>query len=466
MNKNILLIAGSMLFSLLFYKQNIGLNFLLFSSITVLILWIYNSKICKTKKVFIAAISFSVAAAFVFIYNTSLSVLTAIIAYFYLLGTISETKSSLYIKLLNGLFSSIASGFIMYYEQFIDETKAVKFKNINYIYWIKMIGIPLIVLLVFTILYRSANPYFDELIQKLDFSFINIQWILFTILGYFLLLNITNPITIENVTEFDLKTSNNLKVNNIKPQKKVELGQENQLGVILLVLLNILILFFLVTDTIYLTQLTDLNASDLSKSVHEGIYALITSIVFAIGIILYFFRGNLNFYEKNKNLKTLTTTWIALNLVLILITTYKNYLYVSFHGLTYKRIGVFVYLLLSLVGLITIFIKVYATFNFWYLCRRNISVGFMLLLVSTTINWDSLITKYNTEFANNTDFDYLVQLSDNNTFILKEYIDVVENEPPITAQNKIEHKYNRYLTKLKSNNWQEFVFDNLKLKTP
>ena len=456
MNKNIPLIASSLIFSLLFFKQNIGLNFLLFSMLTIALLFIFNNKQFKTIKVLTAALVFLATATFVFIYNATLSVISSIVAFFYLLGTVSEVNSSVYIQLLNGFFSSIASGFSMYYNRFLEETEAVKKKSIDYVYWLKMIGIPTIVLLIFVILYRSANPYFDELINKIDLSFINFQWILFTTLGYFLLLNITSPITIESATAFDLKTDNNLNKDDIKPQSNENLGQEN--------LLNMLIIFFLVTDTIYLTHLTDLNASDLSKAVHEGVYALITSIVFAIAIILYFFRGNLNFYKKNKNLKTLTTLWISLNIFLILFTAYKNNLYVNYHGLTYKRIGVFIYLLLSIIGLITTFIKVYATYNFWFLCRRNISIGFVALLVSSTINWDKLITKYNTQHAEHIDFDYLIDLSDNNTFTLKEYVDVLTNEPPISAQNKITHKYNQYCENLENNNWQELVFDNLILK--
>ncbi|MDY7394724.1 DUF4173 domain-containing protein [Aureibaculum sp. 2210JD6-5] len=464
MNKNISLLVGSFFFSLLFFKQNLGLNFLLFSMLTVGLLGVFNAKKFISIRVIVAVLSFLIMAGFVFIYNSTLSVLSSIIAFFYLLGTLSEEKSSVYIQILNGFFSSIAAGFTIYYNRLIDETKAVKKKNINYIYWFKMVGIPIIVLLVFVILYRSANPYFNELFKSIDFSFINLQWVLFTVLGYFLLLNITSPLSIEPITEYDLKTLNTLNKEGIKPQPLEDLEQENQLGIILLVLLNLLILFFLITDTVYLSRLTDLNAPDLSKTVHEGIYALITSIFFAIGIILYFFRGNLNFYEKNNNLKTLTTLWIALNIFLIFITVYKNYIYVSFHGLTYKRIGVFVYLLLALIGLITTFIKVYSTLNFWFLCRKNISIGLLLLLISTTVNWDQLITKYNTEYANNTDFDYLISLSDNNTFMLKEFKDTTPNKPPLTAQNKIENKYSQYHRRLENKKWQELVFDNLKLE--
>lgn len=464
MNKNILLIVGSLTFSLLFFKQNIGLNFLLFSILTILLLWAFNTTQFKTKKVLFATLLYLAMAVLVFIYNSTLSILSSIIAFFYLLGSIGENKSSVYVQLLNGFFSSIASGFTVYYGKLVNETGSLKKKRINYMYWLKMIGIPLIVLLVFVILYRSANPYFNELLNKIDFSFINLQWVLFTVMGYFLLLNITTPITIENVTEFDLKKGNNLNKDDLKPQSVESLKQENQLGKTLLVLLNALLVFFLITDTIYVSNLLDLNAPELSKTVHEGVYALITSIVFAIGIILYFFRGNLNFFKENKYLRRLTILWISLNVLLIIITVYKNYLYVSFHGLTYKRIGVFVYLSLSIIGLATTYIKVYSSLNFWFLVRRNIAVGFLLLLMASTVNWDALITDYNTKYAQHTDYNYLVNLSDNNAVLLKEILENAEQQPPLTAQHNIEKKYHQYRKKLENNRWQELVFDNLKFK--
>ena len=233
MNKNILLLLGSLIFSLLFFKQDVGLNFLLFSLTTVTLLCLFNAKRFKNKKVLLAGFLYLIMALFVFIYNSTLSIFTAVIAFFYLLGIISEHKSSVYIQLLNGFFSSIASGFTLYYERFSLETKAVKKNTINYIYWLKMVGIPIIVLLIFVILYRSANPYFNEIINKIDFSFINLQWVLFTIMGYFLLLNISNPIVIENVTEFDLKTDNNLNKDELKPQSIENIKQEKSIGYII-----------------------------------------------------------------------------------------------------------------------------------------------------------------------------------------------------------------------------------------
>ncbi len=461
-HKIVISIISSFLFSLLFFKQNFGLNMLLFSILTTGILILLYTSRFKNLKVISYALIYIFSSALIFFYNSGLATITSILSFFIMLGTILKSNSSIYIQFFNGLYSTIASFFARTFEQFNQETTAVKKKNINYLYWFKMIGIPLFTLTIFIILYKSANPYFNKIIQKIDLSFINIQWILFTILGYFLMNNIANPIEIEPLTTTDLKTSNNLVKNENNSQSEESIIQENQLGIVLFIVLNGLIIFFLVTDLFYISKITDLRASDLSKTVHEGVYALIVSFVFAISIILYFFRGNLNFFAKNKNLKLLTFAWITLNIFLIFITYYKNYLYVTHYGFTYKRIGVFMYLGLSIIGLVTTFVKVNKVYNLWYLFRKNFQVAYLLLIISTCINWDALITQYNTTIAKTTDLSYLIQLSDNNTYLLKKYALKYPNKGTVNEKYDIETKYLNYIEKLEDNDWQEFTFDNLK----
>ncbi len=463
MNRKITVLITSFLFSLLFFKQNFGLNMIVFSTLSTGVLILLYPNRFKHLKVMIYALLYLLSSSLIFFYNSELAIITSVLSFFILLGNVVESKSSIYVQLFNGFYTTIASVFATTFQNFQKETTAIKKREINYLYWLKMIGIPFAIVTIFIVLYRSANPYFNEIIQNINLSFINFQWLVFTALGYFLMLNITKPIEIESLTELDLKTSNVLVKKSKLNQSTASLLQENQLGIVLFIVLNSLLIFFLITDVLYLSRITDLGASDLSKAVHEGIYALIVSIVFAISIILYFFRGNLNFFTNNKNLRLLTFTWIALNIVLVFITSYKNYLYVMEYGFTYKRIGVFMYLVLALIGLITTFIKVNMVYNLWYLFRKNIQVAYLLLIVSTSINWDTLITQYNTTIAKTTDLDYLITLSDNNTFLLKDYAELNPTKGTQEEKYDIETKYQDYIEKLEQNNWQEFVYDNLTL---
>src|SRR5690606_15083978 len=213
------------------------------------------------------------------------------------------------------------------------------------------------------------------------FEFINFQWFLFSLLGFFLFNNIINPVQIHPATTKDLQTDNQLHPTG--PLLLDQLKKEQQLGILLMALLNILLIFYSITDIYYLLNNDITSASDLSIQVHSGINTLIASIIVAILIILYFFRGNLNFYQDNVLLKNLSYTWIFLNIGLVVLIAIKNTEYVVVYGFTYKRIGVLTYLFLTLAGLITTFLKVRNVRNLWFLFRINTQVAFAILMVSS-----------------------------------------------------------------------------------
>lgn len=458
--KNIALIIGAILFSILFHKQNFGLNLSLFSLITIIVLAIYNTDAFKKKSTIVHTILYTVTALAVFLYKSNLAIIANCITFFTLIGHVSEHKSSIYINWLNGFYTFIAGFFHRNFNTLENDQDVKIKKDIDYIHLAKIIGIPLISIIIFIFLYKNGNPVFNDLISKINFEFINFQWILLTALGYYLLYNISTPIKVDPATQVDLSADNNLKNKGellIEDAKK-----ENQLGFVLIVLLNVLIAFFLVTDITYLMSSNDFRASAFSNQVHSGINALIASIVIAIVIILYFFRGNLNFYKDNKSLKTVTYIWILLNIILVVNIAIKDYQYIYYYGFTYKRVGVLVYLLLTIIGLITTFIKVKQIKNFWYLLRVNTVTSFAILIIACVINWDKHITYYNLNHAKSMDFNYLISLSNNNTLLLKEY--AKNNDLSYEKKGLIDKKYTDYISQMEAKNWQELSYDNFKLK--
>ncbi|MEE9350538.1 MAG: DUF4153 domain-containing protein, partial [Flavobacteriaceae bacterium] len=206
---------------------------------------------------------------------------------------------------------------------------------------------------------------------------------------------------------------------------------------------------------------TEISGSVFSSQVHSGINALIASIVIAIIILLYVFRGDINFYKENKTLKRLAFAWIILNIILVLSIATKNGQYIYYFGLTYKRIGVLIYLTLAVTGLITTLLKIDQIKNIWYLLRINTKAAFVVLIIASTVNWDYHITNYNFNYAKSMDFKYLIELSNNNTFLLKEQAESKNlNKDSLRL---IQKKYNKYVYELRTNSWQEFQYDNLKL---
>jgi len=453
MKKQFILIGAALLFSLLFYRQEIGLNFVLFTLLNCLVTYSTTGKTWN-RQTWIAASLYVLSALPVLFYANKIVILSNVSCLFYFLGKINEAKASLFVQLLNGLYTSLTSYFHHQYTRYLHRPTAA----VNVIHLTKLIGIPLAFLIIFIFLYQAASPDFSTFIQQLDLSFFNFQWAIFTCIGYVVLFNCSDPIAIASITSLDLRRGNNLIQQDLKPQPLIELKREHQLATVLITLLNLLILFFISILVKGLFSSSTLSPSDLSKSVHEGVYALIASILLAIGIILYFFRGNLNFYQKNKVLKKLTLVWILLNVVLILITSFKNAHYIHIHGLTYKRLGVYAYLILAFFGLLFTLIKVVAKKNLWYLTRRNLNLAFILFISSSLVPWDSVITRYNITVAQQTDLAYLLELSPNNIFYLKQH----QDQFPPQAQVKIKDIYNRYTKKVATKNWQEYTFHNLK----
>ena len=211
-------------------------------------------------------------------------------------------------------------------------------------------------------------------------------------------------------------------------------------------------------------------ASDktLSEVVHAGIYALITSIVLVMLIVTYILRGQLNF-TQNKWIKQLILIWLAQNIIMIITTSIKNLEYVHFWGLTHKRIGVFVYLFLALIGICFTIHKTIHKKSFWFLFRKT-SVAFALVLSALlTFNWNRAIAAYNTSYVptERIDFDYLYELGpETYAFILDHHIkhDSVENYMLINIANTSTNFLNDYKTHEKKTSWKSYVLTDLMVK--
>ena len=135
---------------------------------------------------------------------------------------------------------------------------------------------------------------------------------------------------------------------------------------------------------------------DLTQFVHEGTYVLILSILVAMGIVLWFFRRNLNFYQQGlPALRWGATVWVLQNAVLAVSVGLRNYYYILHTELAYKRIGVYGFLLLTLFGLLTVLLKIWQRRSAYSLVRLNGLAAYGLLLVLALGNWEIWIARYN-----------------------------------------------------------------------
>jgi uncharacterized membrane protein len=135
--------------------------------------------------------------------------------------------------------------------------------------------------------------------------------------------------------------------------------------------------------------------TNLSSDTHERVNAVIFSILMAVGVILFYFKGGFNFDEKATTLKRLAKVWIVLNVTLIISAIIKNSEYVSFYGLTYKRLGVYAFLILAIIGLVYSFLKITKQKTNAYLVNQMVWYFYATILICSFVNWGNLITNYN-----------------------------------------------------------------------
>lgn len=145
--------------------------------------------------------------------------------------------------------------------------------------------------------------------------------------------------------------------------------------------------------------------------------------------------------------------WLAQNVLLALSVGARNYHYIAGYGLAYKRIGVLVFLLLTIIGLITLYLKVRDRKSMYYLLITNTWAWFIVWMMCTTLNWDVLITRYNLRYTREAlDLPYLINdLSDKNLYVLyQEHALIPANS--YEAQ-QLDNKRKHFEQRLASNTW-------------
>lgn len=417
-------LGTTLLFSYLFYRQSAGINFLIFNVILMSATFFLQPHLWRQRSYLVVALGCLLTAMHVVWHHTGAAMMLNFISLMCLSGFSISPKTSLVVAWINSGYSLIASLLkrMSLRRNIVEAGQArssVQVTSGRLMTW----AVPIGIVSIFFMLYVSASPAFGALISNFPLDFISPGYLLFTLLGAYLLFAFFYPIGLQHLIEVDISTPNFLvrqrkqKSADINP---IGLKYEYRTGWILFAMLNVLIFFFIAVDFFYLITGELPQGVTYSVYVHQGVNALIISIVLAIGIVLYFFRGNINFLRSNRQLKYAAYLWIYQNVMLIFEVAYKNNLYIEEYGLTYKRIGVYVYLLLALVGLVTTYIKARGLKSNWYLFRKNAWTFYLILVVFSFFNWSRIITLYNLQHlsGDRLDLTYLINLPDTNLDLL------------------------------------------------
>jgi hypothetical protein len=391
------------LFSVLFYNQGIGINLVLFEIPLLLFVWPQIKTLTKTGKLIGLLVLLSLI--FVVVEHTDLIIFyhfcvlllfTGVLA----IPTVKAASTAVLATVVNfftGTFNYFRSFRIM-----LDSNKGSKsaFK------FFKLGVLPLLVIWIFAMMYRVASPWFDNVAGRLldaignafsyCFQHINPAMMLLFIAGLLLsalLIYATDANFLKDKISDINETRKRIK-NKYFTGKLNALSNEYKVGVILFAGLNALLLLVNVLDIYWVWFNFNWTGQFLKQFVHEGTYLLIFSIIISAGLVLYFFRGNQHFLQKIW-LKRLAQAWMIQNVLLAISVMVRNWWYVQYFGLAFKRIGVFYFLAFVVIALITVLIMVKKQKTLYFIHRYNSMAGLLIFFCIAVPNWSVIIAKYN-----------------------------------------------------------------------
>lgn len=419
--KKSLVFILTILFTFLFYNKLIGLNLLIFESVSISLgIILFKTKFHSTlaRLLLLGTI---ITCIMVVLHNSKIAKAVNIFSYLLLIGSISLPNFQLIknylVQFIENLFKSTS---VFLYSLINNKGKGTRF-----FYYLKIIGIPLVLILFFLIIYYNSNEYFSQLID----SFFNtiasfFDWIpgisFFLVLTFVIGVIISSSIIYNQINKDLTKSESQLNEQMqrrrfpLKRKSFIALKNEYKSGVFLLIGLNLLLVVFNYSDITTVWFSYEWNGGFLKGFVHSGTYLLIVSLLVSILIVLYFFRGNINFYKKNKVLKILTYIWMLQNLILVISLFIRNSIYIDHFALAYKRIGVFAFLIAVVIGIVTILIKVKDRKSHIYIVKKNTVSIYFIFITLSLFNWDVIISKYNLNSYDKAfiEMDFISQLSD------------------------------------------------------
>jgi hypothetical protein len=464
--KTSLVIIGAIIFNVIFWREKLGINTVLFDVFIIASVFYLYPSATKNNTCRWLALGHLVTAVMVVVHNTMLSKIGFSITLLLFVSFTQYIHRSVWYA-----GGSVILNYILAIPNLFRQLKSINGSHLKLSGIsgpVRMLLIPVFLLTVFFVIYAFANTVFlniaSDIATAVQHWFANIfDWFSIPRFCFFLLgIIITAGLILRAKNNWfsaaDIRQKDDLlrKKHNLKKWRKssfadllsviigkasigmLAIKNEFRIGLISLVLLNILLLFINFLDIKYVwLGYTFSEDVSLSAYVHEGAGFLILSIILAMLVLLFFFRGNLNFYKRNKWLRYGAYLWIFQNLFLVISVFIRDYYYISHYGLAYKRIGLLFFLAMVISGLLLVFIKINFTRTTYYLLRLNAWVAIVLLICASTVDWDVTIAKYN--LARKTtipiDVPFILSLSDRTLPIIEKNKDILINTNVFNSNN-------------------------------
>ncbi len=384
----------TILFVILFYDQNVGLNLGIIGLVYAILTFFRTPKKNRTKT-FVLLFAASILSGAAFAWYGDFPSFLAVAASLLMLGYRSRNRKMKILLLIpvfvTNCFTSIVR--ILNLDDWLPK------RNVPGL-WQKTLAfvlIPVTLIAVFFGIYAAGSNHFANLFTNIELDINFWQLVAMIVLGFFIAFNYWNFAVERFIYKSNRILDNDFKQEVVqKPTYSfLDLDAERMSGVISLFALNILLVFFIITynyEQFYESVKTPVQ---LSEETHERVNSVIMSIIMSILVMLFYFKSGFNFDPKARFMKILAKIWILLNAVLILSAMIKNSEYIINHGFTYKRLGVYAFLILSLIGLVLTFVKIQFRKRNAFLFNTMAWFVYGTVLICSYINWGGIITAEN-----------------------------------------------------------------------
>jgi hypothetical protein len=421
---NFFLLAALVVYNDLFYHERLGLNLLLYTVlIFIMLVILYPSHLRSPRTMMSGALTLMLAVVMTW-HNSVLGWWMFFLSFFTTIGFVIQPRLRFpALAWLTGMDNIIKLPLeILYWNREQANSKRLKLSRM-----ITIALVPFVIAIIFFMIYRAANPVFDELSKRfmdkigvwIDriFETISFPWLVFIVAGIFIISGILYHRRPARILREEEKMSDDI-VRRRKtfrmPYLKMDFRIEYLGGILLLVMVNLMLLALNLIDIQYIwINFKIPEGVSLTEMVHQGTEWLIASIILSMLVLIWLFRANQNFYSRSGILKILAYTWIAQNMILTISLLLRNNQYIAWHALAYKRLGVYVFIFLTFCGLVSMIIKISKAKSFFFLLRVNSWIAYFVLSLICLVNWDVFIARYN--IHSNTgaglDTDFLLELS-------------------------------------------------------
>ncbi|NIF07564.1 DUF4173 domain-containing protein [Chryseobacterium sp. Tr-659] len=434
----------ALLFVIVFYDQDIGLNLGILGIIYAVLTLLKTTGKNKTRTVYILFTT-SILSSIAFAWYGDFPSFLAVVSSLLLLAFKSRNRRMKVLFLIPVFIVNCITSFCRFFS--FDEW--LPKRNIPGL-WQKILAfilIPLLLLSVFFGIYSAGSTHFAALFTDYELDLNLWQVFCLSALGFFIAFNYWNYAVEKLIYKTNHVLDNDFQNDSRIPKATysfLDLDAERMSGVISFISLNILLVFFIFTYNYEQFYEVSKTPVQLSEETHERVNAVIMSIIMAILVIMFYFKSGFNFDPKAGLLKTLARIWIFLNAALVLSAAVKNYEYIVNYGFTYKRLGVFAFLLLSLVGLTLTFIKIRKRKRNAYLFNTMTWYLYGTILLCSYINWGGFITSQNMKRK-----DFVVRYHFNSiNFSEKKLMEYAEEKDDQKLKSNIEHKIKQEKTKI------------------